>query len=188
MKKYFLFTILLLNIANITFWILSPNPSIKQYLNEKISDYQWRQYFNSNELCRNWIEINNLFNFMEQKGYFYKDNIWYGEYFRILTDFSKNDKTNNFKTRSIFPYVNNSFLENWKWINIVCSWENVIYLAWWFETKWIIEIDTWYITYLQDSSLSFQKENPIHYSKIYLEVENKDTRYRLFQLLILYKI
>lgn len=174
MRRKLSIIILWLSIINITFWVRSSVPFIWDYLDEQIANKKWIIDFNNDEICDKWVKTDNMFDFLKQKWFFDKENIWSGQYFQILTDFAKNNKTENFKTLSLFPYVNNDFLKKWKWINLLCSWDNVMYLAWWFEKKWSVEIHSWYVAYLQhplDASMAWK---PIYYSKVYLKIDDEN--------------
>ena len=177
MKNLIVFIVLSFIIVNISFWIYTPGLSIKQYLDKEIEYNNEIFSFSNEEFCERWIILNKIFEFLKKNWFLDVKNMWFGEYFEWLVNFSKKDKTDNFKTRSIFPYVNNSFLKDWKWFNFLCSWNNLVYIAWWFETKWTIEIDSWYSIYLENQSTSSQNLKPINYSKIYMKLDNYDNNF-----------
>lgn len=165
---YIIVVFVILNIFNFAFWIKVKDPYIWTYLKYEINN-RWTSILKEKIQCSEWLIVNDLFDFLTEKWFFDKNDLWLWKYFSVLVDFSKNDNTNNFKTKSIFPYVNDDFIKNGKWLNILCSWDNYLYLDWWFIVKWTIEIQNWNSFTFYDEDL---KRSNINYDKVYLKLDD----------------
>ena len=172
MKNILFAVLFILWVMGVTYGIYARTPSIDNFLEELINDNAW--YVISEEICEQWAQINTVFNSLTKLWYFDKNHLWSGKYFNILVELSDriNDQNNNLKTNSVFPYVNDKFLYNWKWINTICSWSKSVYVAWWFYVEWIVEKNSSSKVYLKNPQIDAWAWEPIYYSKIYVKPNN----------------
>lgn len=175
MKLYiWIFLLFWINLSYVL-WVYSENPSLSYYLE---FEYNWKKYLNDESIkCKEWEKLNKVFDNLEKYTFLIleKDKIiksdyfWTWENFNFLRVFSKENNPTNFIMNSVYPYVNDNYVNN-KWINVFCEKDDSNYIVWAINLKWKIIKEKSVVMYEKDIPVDTRKWKEISLNKIYIKI------------------